>query len=46
MDNNREVWESGKAALKGFLFPFEDHRATDTTHANVTMPSSDNSALA
>lgn len=46
MDNNREVWKTGKVALKGFLLPFEDHRATDTMHASVTMPSSDNSAPA
>lgn len=52
MDNNHEVWKSGKAPLKGFLLPFEDHRATDTMHAQVTpppspsSPSSDTSAFA
>jgi phosphatidylserine/phosphatidylglycerophosphate/cardiolipin synthase-like enzyme len=46
MDNNREVWKAGKAALKGFLLPFEDHRSTDAMHASVTTPPSDTSTLA
>ncbi|WP_208449651.1 hypothetical protein, partial [Burkholderia ambifaria] len=47
MDNNRDVWKAGKAPLKGFLLPFEDHRATGTMHAQVTVPStSDTSAIA
>jgi phospholipase D1/2 len=46
MAKNRNVWKSGTAALKGFLLPFEDHRATGTMHAQVTIPStSDTSAL-
>jgi phosphatidylserine/phosphatidylglycerophosphate/cardiolipin synthase-like enzyme len=43
---NRSTWKGGKEALTGFLLPFEDHRATDTMHAEVTTPSSNNSAIA
>ncbi len=47
MAKNRSTWKGGKMALKGFLLPFEDHRATGTMHAQVTVPStSDASAIA
>jgi phosphatidylserine/phosphatidylglycerophosphate/cardiolipin synthase-like enzyme len=46
MAKNRNVWKGGTEALTGFLLPFEDHRATNTMHASVTMPSSGNSEYA
>jgi phospholipase D1/2 len=30
--------------LQGFILPFEDHRATATMHASITLPSSSNNA--
>ncbi len=30
--------------MQGFLLPFEDHRATSTMHASITVPSSTNTA--
>ncbi|MGU7775513.1 phospholipase D-like domain-containing protein [Burkholderia sp. MR1-5-21] len=46
MTQNRDVQLTGKQKLKGFLLPFEDHRATSTMHASVTIPSSGDTALA
>ncbi|REE20027.1 phospholipase D1/2 [Paraburkholderia sp. BL27I4N3] len=46
MDDNHDIKLAGKASLLGFLLPFEDHRATSTMHASVTIPSSDSTALA
>lgn len=46
MAKNRNIWKGGRKALTGFLLPFEDHRATNTMHASVTMPSSGNSEYA
>jgi phospholipase D1/2 len=46
MAANRDIQKEGVANLRGFLLPFEDHRATTTMHASVTLPSSSNTALA
>jgi phospholipase D1/2 len=46
MKDNRVIQKKGIANLRGFLLPFEDHRATTTMHASVTLPSSSNTALA
>lgn len=45
MQKNVELRQSGEP-MKGFLLPFEDHRATGTMHASVTMPSSGNAEYA
>jgi phospholipase D1/2 len=39
MDANRLSMKDG-GKLDGFVLPFEDHRATSTMHASVTIPSS------
>ncbi len=44
-DQNRDIQIAGNANMKGFLLPFEDHRATTTMHASVTVPSSGNAAM-
>jgi phosphatidylserine/phosphatidylglycerophosphate/cardiolipin synthase-like enzyme len=43
--DNHDTRLAGHQALKGFILPFEDHRATTTMHASVTLPSSTNTAL-
>lgn len=40
--DNHDTRMAGHQALKGFLLPFEDHRATATMHASVTLPASTN----
>uniref|UniRef100_UPI00056A25F4 phospholipase D-like domain-containing protein n=1 Tax=Paraburkholderia dilworthii TaxID=948106 RepID=UPI00056A25F4 len=46
MRSNLVTRMKGIENMKGFLLPFEDHRATKTMHASVTLPSSSNTALA
>ncbi|WP_243671891.1 hypothetical protein [Paraburkholderia kirstenboschensis] len=46
MKDNHDIQIAGSKNLRGFLLPFEDHRATTTMHASVTLPSSSNTALA
>jgi len=43
MTKNRLASKKGKL-MQGFLLPFEDHRATSTMHASITVPSSVNTA--
>uniref|UniRef100_UPI001FCCB8D7 phospholipase D-like domain-containing protein n=1 Tax=Paraburkholderia dilworthii TaxID=948106 RepID=UPI001FCCB8D7 len=45
MAKNHDIQIAGRESLQGFLLPFEDHRATRTMHASVTLPSSSNTAL-
>jgi phospholipase D1/2 len=46
MKSNLVIQMKGIEKMQGFLLPFEDHRATNTMHASVTMPSSGNAEYA
>jgi phospholipase D1/2 len=35
MAKNRDIQMAGTKKMKGFLLPFEDHRATTTLHASI-----------
>ncbi|MGN6317469.1 phospholipase D-like domain-containing protein [Trinickia sp.] len=45
MQKNRDIQLAGIENLRGFLLPFEDHRASATMHASVTIPSSCSTAV-
>lgn len=45
MTDNLSLMKKGQP-IKGFLLPFEDHRATGTMHASVTVPTSGNTDYA
>ena len=45
MANNLSLMRK-QLPMKGFLLPFEDHRATTTMHASITVPSSGNADYA
>jgi phospholipase D1/2 len=45
MQQNVELRQA-KGRMQGFLLPFEDHRATNTMHAQITIPSDGRSATA
>lgn len=46
MKKNLVIRMKGEVNMLGFLLPFEDHRATSTMHASVTIPSSCGTAMA
>jgi len=46
MAKNRDIQMAGTKKMKGFLLPFEDHRATTTLHASISVPSATTAEVA
>jgi len=46
MDKNRDIELAGVRPMVGFLLPFEDHRSTTTLYGSISLPSTNDTAVA